>query len=179
MERLEPIFSSKQVSERIAELASEISQSYKGVQEPVVFVCVLKGAFVFFADLLRQVDLQPEIEFVRLASYGAGTTPSQEVTLSQDVEVYLQGKHVLIVEDIVDTGRTVDYLRRELGKREVASLGVSCLIHKLERREVDADPDFVCFTVDSGFVVGCGLDYAERYRGLSTINKVIFSQEKE
>jgi hypoxanthine phosphoribosyltransferase len=175
MHRLEPVFTSREVSERVARVGGEISRSYRDVAEPVVLVCVLKGAFVFFADLIRHIDFDTEIEFVRLASYGSGTAPSQEISFSQDVETSLQGKHVLIVEDIVDTGHTVDYLDRQFRARGTASLCVCSLIHKLERREAGADPDFTCFTVNGGFLVGCGLDYAERYRGLSGIHEVHFS----
>ncbi|MCF8085532.1 MAG: hypoxanthine phosphoribosyltransferase [Desulfohalobiaceae bacterium] len=179
MHRLELIFTPEQVRDQVARVGGEISRSYGTVSESVVLVCVLKGAFVFFADLIRQLDFHTEIEFVRLASYGSGTAPSQEISFSQDVETSLRGKHVLIVEDIVDTGHTVDYLGRQFQARGTASLGVCSLIHKLERHEAGFVPDFTCFTVNSGFLVGCGLDYAESYRGLSGIHEVHFTQQPE
>jgi hypoxanthine phosphoribosyltransferase len=179
MHRLETVFTSQEVGEQVARVAGEISEAYRDADEPVVLVCVLKGAFVFFADLLRHLDFDTEIEFVRLASYGSGTAPSQEISFSKDVETSLQGKHVLVVEDIVDTGHTVDYLDRQFRARGTASLKICSLIHKLERRDVGSDPDFTCFTVNSGFLVGCGLDYAERYRGLPGIHEVHFPESSE
>ncbi len=176
--KLECVFTSEQVSREVARVAGEISESYGAVREPVVLVCVLKGAFVFFADLIRRLELNTEIEFVRLASYGSGTSPSQEISFSQDVETSLRGKHVLVVEDIVDTGHTVDYLARQFRARDPASLGICALIHKLERHEAGFVPDFSCFTVESGFLVGCGLDYAECYRGLPGIHEVHFLQSE-
>jgi len=177
MHRLELIFTPQEVTDQVARVGAEISERYGKVDESVVLVCVLKGAFVFFADLIRQLDFHTEIEFVRLASYGSGTAPSQEISFSRDVETSLQGKHVLIVEDIVDTGHTVEFLDTTFRARGVASLGVCSLVHKLERHEAGFVPDFTCFTVNSGFLVGCGLDYAESYRGLPGIYEVHFSRQ--
>lgn len=177
--KLECLFTPQEVSEQVARVAGEITESYGKVPEPVVIVCVLKGAFVFFADLIRHINFDTEVEFVRLASYGSSTSPSQEISFSHDVETSLQGKHVLIVEDIVDTGHTVEYLARQFRARDPASLGICSLIHKLERHEAGFVPDFSCFTVESGFLVGCGLDYAECYRGLPGIHEVHFLQPGE
>jgi hypoxanthine phosphoribosyltransferase len=175
MHRLELIFTPEEVADQVARVGARITESYGKVAGSVVLVCVLKGAFVFFADLIRHIDFHTEIEFVRLASYGSGTAPSREISFSQDVETSLQDKHVLIVEDIVDTGHTLEYLGRQFRARGTASLGVCSLIHKLERHEAGFVPDFTCFTVNSGFLVGCGLDYAESYRGLPGIHEVHFS----
>ena len=175
MERLEPVVSPQRVQERIAEVAGEISSAYRDAREPLVLVCVLKGAFIFCADLVRQLDFEPEIEFVRLASYGSGTVAEQELSFTKDVESSLRDKHVLIVEDILDTGRTVAYLSRVFSSKSPASLRICSLIHKLERRSADIDPHFTGFTVEKGFLVGCGLDYAHKYRNKSGIYEVVFS----
>lgn len=178
MEKLKPVFSEQRVQERIREMAGEISASYRGVKEPVIMVCVLKGAFVFFADLLRRLELEPEIDFVRLASYGDKSCSSGEISFSKDVEGSVQGRHVLIVEDIVDTGLTVSFLHKVFAERDPSSIRVCSLIHKLERRNPEADPDFTGFLVNSGFLVGCGLDYAQKYRRLPGIYEVEFLGEQ-
>jgi hypoxanthine phosphoribosyltransferase len=169
---LEQIYGEEQIKTRVADLASEISAMYSG--EALVVVCVLKGAFMFFSDLTRRLEgPRVEVDFVRLASYGGAATPSRTLSFVKDVELSLAGKHVLVVEDIIDTGRTLDFLLRRFAAREAKSLRVAVMIDKHERREVPVNVDFTGFALPGGFIVGYGLDYAERYRELPAIFEII------
>ena len=150
------------VSERVSALGAEISADYVG--RDLLLVGVLKGVFIFMADLVRALDFPVEVDFVRLASYGKGTESSGEVHITKDVEMSLQGRDVLIVEDIVDTGLTLDFLRQHLLSHQPRSLKICCLIDKQERREVDVPLDYVGFVVEKGFLVGYGLDCGEGER---------------
>jgi hypoxanthine phosphoribosyltransferase len=127
---------------------------------------------MFFSDLLKHVTVGPEIDFVRLASYGRNDTSCGTIHFSKDVELSLAGKDVVVVEDIVDSGRTMDFLLRTMKARDARSLRVAALVDKTERREMDVPIDFVGFSISSGFIVGYGLDYAERYRELPAIYTV-------
>jgi hypoxanthine phosphoribosyltransferase len=170
--RLNVLVPAEEIAARVAELGREISEAYRNRQ--LVCVCVLKGAFLFFADLLRHVDVGPEIDFVRLASYGAGTASSGTLTFSKDLEVNIEGKHVLIVEDIVDSGRSVEFLEHVFSKRNPRSLKICALVDKKERRETDVPIAFTGFNLTGkGFLVGFGMDYAERYRELDAIYELI------
>lgn len=164
---LRELYPAELIDERVRALASRINEDYRG--KDLVVVCVLKGAFMFFADLVRRLDVEPVMDFVRVASYGKSDTSSGTVSFTKDVELPLEGKDVLIVEDIVDSGVTMDFLLREIRSRGVKSLRVAALVDKVERREVDLSVDYAGFTIDSGFIVGYGLDYAERYRELPGI----------
>lgn len=124
---------------------------------------------MFFADLVRHITVKPELDFVRLASYGNASESSRTVSFTKDVEITLEGKHVLIVEDIVDTGRSMDFLMKQLAARGAKSLRLAVLIDKTERREVAVTSDFIGFSLPEGFIVGYGLDYAEKYRELDGI----------
>jgi hypoxanthine phosphoribosyltransferase len=169
MDQLKTIFSREAIQRRVEELAAAISEDYGGKTEPLVAVCVLKGAFVFFADLIRELRFGPELDFVRLASYGKETSRGEKVVFTKDIEVSIADKHVLIVEDIVDTGNTVDYLARVLKTRNPKSVKICALVHKISRREVPVNIDFYGFKLTEGFIVGYGLDYAEQYRNLPNI----------
>jgi hypoxanthine phosphoribosyltransferase len=173
MSELQLLISGERIRNRIRGLAGEISSSYAGSRSPLLAVCVLKGAFIFFADLLRGLELDPEIDFVRMASYGDHSTRDADIRFTKDLEVDPAGKHVLIVEDIVDTGHTVRYLQDVLAGRNPESVAVCSLIHKHERKEVEVGVDFCGFTLESGFVVGYGLDFAEKYRRLDGIYEVL------
>lgn len=155
------------ISRRVRELAIQISQDYAG-REPVV-VGVLKGAFIFLADLVRDLSFPVEVDFVRLASYGGATCSTGEVHISKDVELPLLDRDVLIVEDIVDIGHTLAFLRVHLAHHQPRSLKICCLIDKRERREVEVPLDYVGFLVESGFLVGYGLDCGEKGRTLPDI----------
>lgn len=149
---------------RITELAAEIRAAVP--DDHIHFVCVLKGAFLFLADLVRVMDERVTMDFIAVSSYGAGTRSSGEVRLVKDVDASLEGKHVIIVEDIVDTGLTLHYLQDILRRRGPASLRTACLLSKPSRRKIDVRVEFIGFTIEDRFVVGYGLDYAEQYRNL-------------
>ncbi len=168
-EHMHCLFDPQTIASRVRELGAAIDQAYGQAGEPLVLICVLKGAFIFFADLIRSMQTPVELDFVRMASYGQQTTRQEKVHFSKDIEVSIQGKHVLIVEDIVDTGHTMAYLKKVFDARRPASVAVCSLIHKIGRREVDLDIDFYGFRLDKGFIVGYGLDCAEAYRQLDAI----------
>ena len=162
------LISEGELSARVAELAGEVEDAYAEADRPL-FVCVLKGAFVFLADLVRQIQTPHEVDFMEVASYGSGTTSSGVVRILLDLERNIQGRHVLIVEDIVDSGRTLTYIMRNLRTRGPASLRVCALLTKPARRECEVDVDLVGFEIPDEFVVGYGLDYAQVYRNLPFI----------
>ena len=169
---LRELFTPHQISLRIQELAKEIDALY--AEETLVVLCVLKGAFVFCSDLVRCMrNKNIEVDFVRLFSYGGGSASSGQVIINKDAEIPLNGKHVLLVEDIVDSGRSMHFLLERLGMRNVRSLRLAAFIDKRERREVPVHVDFAAFHVDRGFVVGYGLDYAERWRSLPAVCEII------
>ncbi|HCO12470.1 MAG TPA: hypoxanthine phosphoribosyltransferase, partial [Desulfonauticus sp.] len=130
---------------------------------------VLKGAFLFFADLVRAIDLNLEVDFVRLSSYANQKSRTGKVIFSKDMELPIEGKHLLLVEDIVDTGHSMAYLKKVLEARKAESVKICALIDKKERREVDVEVDYAGFVLEKGFIVGYGLDYAEKYRNLSGV----------
>jgi hypoxanthine phosphoribosyltransferase len=152
---------------RIVALAHEIRGDYPG--EDLHLVGVLKGAFLFLADLIRSMDGPVSIDFMALSSYGGGTTSSGEVRVIKDLDTGLEGRHVIIVEDIVDTGLTLHYLQEILRARNPKSLKTACLLSKPSRRKIDVQVDYIGFTIEDRFVVGYGLDYSEQYRNLPYI----------
>ncbi|MEW6220103.1 MAG: hypoxanthine phosphoribosyltransferase [Thermodesulfobacteriota bacterium] len=162
----ELVLSESAIAQRVQELGQMITRDYAG--RSLVVVGILKGAFIFMADLVRHIDLPLEIDFVRVASYGAGTT-SGELRFTKDIEVAVAGRDVLLVEDIVDTGRTVAFLRDIITCHEPSSLRICALIDKKERRDVPCWVDYVGFDVHEGFLVGYGLDCAEQYRNLAAV----------
>lgn len=168
-DKMRTVITPEQIEDRVRQLGAEITGVYQG--QPLTVVCVLKGAFLFFADLVRRIDLDLELEFIRLASYGSGTS-SGELVFSKDLETTIQGKHVLVVEDIVDSGRSMDFLLRTFAERKPRSLRLAALVDKHERREVPLDVDFAGFRLDKGFIVGYGMDYAEHYRQLGGIFEI-------
>jgi len=161
------LFSREQIQTRVRELGAQISRDLSG--RPLVVIGILKGAFIFLADLVRAMDMDMAVDFIRVASYGDATTTSGTIRLSKPPEIPLAGKEILLVEDIVDTGITLDWLQtyfREQGAKEVR---ICALIDKQERRERDVTVDYAGFTVTRGFLVGYGLDHAERYRNLDAV----------
>jgi hypoxanthine phosphoribosyltransferase len=158
------------IQARIVELAAEIRRDYAD-REPLV-VCVLKGGFIFLADLVRHLDMPVNVDFMAISSYGAGTRSSGVVRILKDLETPIEGREVLVVEDIVDSGLTLHYLMRNLASRKPASLEVCALLTKPARREIDEPIRYVGFEIEDKFVVGYGLDYAERYRNLRSIGVV-------
>jgi len=167
---LRSLFSAHDVRCKVTDLAARISRDYAGRQ--VLLVGVLKGAYVFLADIAREITVPVECDFVGVASYGDGACPTGEVRLVLDVSHPVKDRHVLLVEDIVDTGATADFLLRLLAARGPASLRLCALLDKPSRRRFAVRPDYVGFTVPNVFVVGYGLDLAQRYRALPYIGTV-------
>lgn len=164
------LISHQQIQQRIREIAADIRRDIP--EGDVHFICVLKGAFLFLADLVRAMDGGVTLDFMATTSYGTGSTSSGEVRLVKDLDAGLEGRHVVIVEDIVDTGLTLHYLQEILRARGPKSLRTACLLSKPSRRKVDVQVEYVGFTIDDRFVVGFGLDYAERHRNLPFIGVV-------
>jgi len=153
-----------ELQHRVRELAAEISRDYAG-KEPLL-VCVLKGAVFFLSDLMRRIETPCEVDFMAVASYGSATDSSGVVRILKDLDAAIEGRHVLIVEDIVDSGLTLQYLMRTLAARNPASIEVCALLTKPERRKVETPARYVGFEIPDKFAIGYGLDYAERYRNL-------------
>ncbi len=164
---LEVLFSEEKIQERIKELGAEITRDYAG-RNPLL-IGVLKGACFFLSDLLRSIDTRLSIEFMAISSYGSSTRTSGEVRIMKDLDVPIEGRDILVVEDIVDTGLTLSYLMANLKSRGAASVKLAALLDKHDRREKDVDIDYLGFQIPDAFVVGYGLDYAERYRNLPFI----------
>jgi len=163
------MISSERIAKRVHRLGYEISEVYAGTDTPLVLVAILKGATVFAADLLRSLSIPAELEFVRAASYGSGTSSSGHVRLAHMVEGPLVGRHVLLVEDIVDSGRTVNTITKRVRRLKPASLRLVALLDRPARREVPVAIDFSGFVIPDRFVIGYGLDYAGLYRELPGI----------
>ncbi|MGE0616196.1 MAG: hypoxanthine phosphoribosyltransferase [Bacteriovoracia bacterium] len=155
---------------RVKEIAQKINHDYRGLE--ITAVCVLKGSFVFFSDLIRQLDLSMSCEFLGLSSYGGQTTSSGEVKMTLDLNEPIEGRHVLVIEDIVDTGLTLEYIAHALKGRKPASLKICSLLVKPESMKTTLEVDYVGFTIGNEFVVGYGLDYAEKFRGLPYIGYI-------
>jgi hypoxanthine phosphoribosyltransferase len=166
---LEPMLAAEQIQTRITALGAEIARDYSG-RNPLL-IGVLKGACIFISDLLRAIDMQLAIEFMAISSYGSSTRTSGEVRIVKDVDVAIEGRDILVVEDIVDTGLTLSYLLANLKSRGANSVKLVALLDKPDRRRKEAtvEIDYLGFTIPDAFVVGYGLDYAERYRNLPYI----------
>ena len=165
---LKTLISEQELQARVAELGQEINATYTDEDRPLL-ICVLKGAFMLLADLVRHLDVRHEVDFMEISSYGAGTVSTGVVRILLDLAQNIEGRHVLIVEDIIDSGRTLDYITRNLKTRGPASVRVCTLLSKPSRREIDIPVDFVGFEVPDEFVVGYGLDFVEEYRNLPFI----------
>ena len=157
----------EEIAEAVEKLGRQITEDYRGKE--VLMIGILKGAVVFFSDLVRAVDLPLSMEFMVVSSYGASTKTSGVVQVVKDVGRDITGMDVLIVEDIVDSGMTLSYLKQYLSTRGAKSIRIVTLLDKPERRRVDLKADYFCFTIPDEFVVGYGLDYAEKYRNLPDI----------
>src|ERR1044072_5386279 len=164
---LEPLFTSEQIQTRVAEMGAEIARDYAG-QTPLL-IGVLKGAYIFLSDLVRAIDMRLGVEFMAISSYGSAMRSSGEVRIVKDLDVPVDGRDILIVEDIVDTGLTLSLLLGSLHHRGPRSGKPAALLDKHERRERDVKIDYCGFQIPDAFVVGYGLDYAERYRNLPYI----------
>lgn len=153
-----------EISARVKETAEQLDRLYEG-RRPVV-VCILKGSVIFFSDLIRNMKTPMELDFMAVSSYGAGTTSTGALKVKKDLSADIKGRDVLIVEDIIDSGNTLYHLKKMLIERAPASVNIVTLLDKPERREVPMEPEYTCFVIEDEFVVGYGLDYAEKYRNL-------------
>ena len=162
------LISEAAIAQRTRELAVEIHRDY-AVEGQLHMVCVLKGAFMFLSDLVRAIDMPVTLDFMALSSYANSTTSSGEVRLLKDLDFALEGRHVLIVEDIVDTGLTLHYLQDILKARGPRSVRTVCFLSKPSRRQIDVSVEYIGFAIEDHFVVGYGLDYGQQYRNLPYI----------
>ncbi len=161
---IKPLIDAGRIAQRVADLGRAITHDYLG--KDLIIVPVLKGSYVFAADLVRHIDLDVAIDFLGVRSYGDGRDSSGVVQITTDLSHSIEGKHVILVEDIVDTGLTVSYLSENLATRQPASVKLAALLHKPARTRVPVDIDYLGFTVDDVFIVGYGLDYAQKFRNL-------------
>ena len=164
---IEILFSAEQIRDRIKELGAQITRDYAGLNP--LLIGVLKGACFFLSDLMRAIDTRLSIEFMAISSYGSSTRTSGEVRIMKDLDVPIEGRQILVVEDIVDTGLTLSYLLANLKSRGAASVKLAALLDKFERRQKEVTIDYLGFKIPDEFVVGYGLDFAERYRNLPYI----------
>lgn len=160
----ELLYTEQQIQQKVAEMGEQISKDFAG-RNPLV-VCVLKGAFMFLADLMKRITIPVELDFMAISSYGVSTKSSGVVKIIKDLDIPVDGRHVLIVEDIIDSGLTLSYLIDVLERRNALTVSVAAMFDKPARRTVDLKADYIGFTLPDAFVVGYGLDYAEKYRNL-------------
>jgi hypoxanthine phosphoribosyltransferase len=164
---MDVLFSKEQIAERVKAIGEQISREYDG--QSIVLIGVLKGAAIFLADLARAITVDNTFDFVAVSSYGRARVSSGAVKLIKDIDNPIEGRHVIIVEDILDTGLTLSYLRGLMLQHKPASLKIATCLDKPERRLVPIEADYVCFSIPNRFVIGYGMDYAERYRGVDDI----------
>ena len=164
-----PLISARRIATRVRRMGMQISATYAGIDQPLVLIVVLKGAVVFASDVLRALSIPAELEFVRASSYGSGTSSSGKVKLAHMVEGPLTGRHVLLLEDIVDSGRTLSVIMKRIRRDRPASLRLAALLDRPARREIEIPIDFTGFVIPDRFVIGYGLDYAGLYRELPSI----------
>ena len=170
---MEILFSKQQIADRTREIGAQITADYHG--KSIVLIGVLKGAAIFLADLARAIEVDNTFDFVAVSSYGRARVSSGAVKLIKDIDNPIEGKHVILVEDILDTGLTLSYLRGLMLQHKPASLKIATCLDKPERRLVPIEADYVAFKIPNQFVIGYGMDYAERYRGVDDIR--IFPSE--
>ncbi|HNQ45788.1 MAG TPA: hypoxanthine phosphoribosyltransferase [Syntrophorhabdus sp.] len=168
---LKKLFSREEIDRAVKRLATEIENDYDN--EQIIFICLLKGSFMFTADLIRKIRNPLRVDFLRASSYGCGTNSKGEVTIGKDIEEGIESENVIIVEDIIDSGLTLTRVRNMLQEKNPKSLRICALLDKRARRKVDIEGDYVGFTLEDGFVVGYGIDYAEEYRNLPDIFVIV------
>ena len=168
---MDVLVSATEIADRVAELGRQITADYEGQStgNPLVLIGVLKGAAIFLADLARSIKVDNTFDFVAVSSYGRARVSSGAVKLIKDIDNPIEGRHVIIVEDILDTGLTLSYLRGLMLQHKPASLKIATCLDKPDRRLVPIDADYACFKIPNSFVIGYGMDYAERYRGVPDI----------
>ncbi|MFC3396499.1 hypoxanthine phosphoribosyltransferase [Brenneria rubrifaciens] len=170
---VEVMISEQEVMARVNELGRQISEHYRNRGNDMVLVGLLRGSFIFMADLCRAIDVSHEVDFMTASSYGRGMNSTRDVKILKDLDEDIRGKDVLIVEDIIDSGNTLSRVREILQLREPESLAICTLLDKPERREVDVKVEWVGFSIPDEFVVGYGIDYAQHYRHLPYVGKVV------
>ena len=176
-EKIRVLIDEEKVDARIREIAAKISKEYEGRE--IHMICVLKGGVFFMCELAKRITVPVTMDFMSVSSYGNDTKSSGVVKIIKDLDESIEGKNVLVIEDIIDSGRTLSYLLDILGKRNPQSLRLCTLLDKPERRVKDVNVDYTCFNIPDEFVVGYGLDYAQRYRNLPFIGIVEFENEQE
>jgi len=169
-QNLEILITTEQLQRRIQEIGAEITRDYAGRRPELI--CVLKGAMLFMSDLMRVIDLNLSIDFIAVSSYGKGKNSTGEVRIVKDLDEPLEGRDIILVEDILDTGLTLNYLVNNFRSRGASSIRIATLLNKPDRRKVEVTPNYCGFDIPDKFVVGYGLDYAERYRNLPYIGVV-------
>lgn len=174
-EKVKIFLPEQEVDERIAEIAKKISEDYAG--KTVHLICILKGSVFFMCELAKRITVPVTMDFMSVSSYGNDTKSSGVVRIAKDLDEPLEGKDVLVVEDIIDSGRTLSYLLEILGKRNPKSLRLCTLLDKPDRRVTEVHVDYTCFNIPDEFVVGYGLDYAQKYRNLPFVGIVEFVEE--
>lgn len=177
-ENIRMLIPREKIEERIKEMAGELTAKYKSLKDGrnVVAVGILKGSVMFMAELVKNMEMSVEMDFMVVSSYGSGTSSSGELKIKKDLDGQIKDKHVLIVEDIVDSGRTLKYLIDYFKEKEPASITLCSLLDKPERREFDVKADWTGFEIEDEFVVGYGLDYAQKYRNLPYIGVISFEE---
>ncbi|WP_275554444.1 hypoxanthine phosphoribosyltransferase [Mixta sp. Marseille-Q2659] len=174
---VEVMISEVEIRNRIAELGQQITEHYRDSGSDMVLVGLLRGSFMFMADLCRTINVSHEVDFMTASSYGSGMSSTRDVKILKDLDEDIRGKDVLIVEDIIDSGNTLSKVREILRLREPKSLAICTLLDKPSRREVQVNVEYVGFSIPDEFVVGYGIDYAQRYRHLPYIGKVVMLEE--
>ncbi len=160
------LLTEEQLRARVQEMGQQIGTDFKGEEGPIIAIGILRGSVIFMAELVRQIDNDVELEFMAVSSYGASTETSGEVTIKKDLDIDIEGKNVLIIEDIIDSGVTLSHLKEMLLKRNPKSLKICTLLNKPERRKTDVQVDYIGFEIPDEFVIGYGLDYNNKYRNL-------------
>ena len=173
-EHIRVLITEEDVNRRISEVAEEINRDYGNT--PVHLICILKGGAMFMCELAKRLTMPVSFDFMSVSSYGGGTVSSGVVRIMKDLDEPLEGKHVLIVEDIIDTGRTLSYLIEVLAGRGPADIRLCTLLDKPDRRVTDVKVDYCAFEIEDKFVVGCGMDYKQRYRNLPYIGEVVLEE---
>ncbi|WP_345830571.1 hypoxanthine phosphoribosyltransferase [Erwinia sp. HDF1-3R] len=174
---VEVMISEAEIAKRIAELGQQITEQYRDSGSEMVLVGLLRGSFMFMADLCRKIDVPHEVDFMTASSYGSGMSSTRDVKILKDLDEDIRGKDVLIVEDIIDSGNTLSKVRDILSLRQPKSLAICTLLDKPSRREVEVPVEYVGFTIADKFVVGYGIDYAQRYRHLPYVGNVVMLEE--
>lgn len=166
-EKIEILINEEQLDKRISKIAEQINKEF--VNEDITLICVLKGGIMFMTDIAKKLKQKVEFEFIDVSSYNGGTVSSGKLTINKDLETSIEGKNVILLEDIVDTGRTLSYLIEYLKEKKPATLKLCTLLDKPSRRIVDVNADYIGFTIPDAFIVGYGLDYDQKYRNLPYI----------